>query len=309
MKMKQFRPAILIVILLATAYILEALLLPPDAQSVRRFGVSETTIKLLGLTVTLPLIGIWFVGLYSYLKLSAYTKLISGSEDGKAFALITRGLLILTLWLPISSVISNALSYIYHQNSAITATMVIMNNYFVIMLLLGAFFLTWKGSEMLARTVKRPPRMSFVGVTAALFVVFSALYTYAVTHNPDRRIPHGGNPANSYYLPDPLLLTTIVVPYIFIWLLGTRTVQNIYHFRTNVKGVIYRQGLAALANGFAAVVLAIMSIRYIVSLSLWFNSLALKYVLIVVYLLVFGVAIGFSLLASGAKRLKQIEEV
>ncbi|HSX43684.1 MAG TPA: hypothetical protein VLE69_00065, partial [Candidatus Saccharimonadales bacterium] len=64
-----------------------------------------------------------------------------------------------------------------------------------------------------------------------------------------------------------------------------------------------------LALGLGVVVGFLMVLRYLVALTTTLDNLALKYLLLVVYLLLIFIAIGYGLIASGAKRLKKIEEV
>jgi hypothetical protein len=157
-----------------------------------------------------------------------------------------------------------------------------------------------KLGELLPSRVKQLPH----SIWLAVFILASGLYTYFVVIQPinhplDRRV---------YYLPGWLLVLTIAVPYIFFWYMGIRGAYNIFLYRRNIKGKIYRSSLNFLAAGISVVILASVITRIITSLSSRISSLKITALLVIIYSLLSVIAIGYILIAIGAKKLRNIEE-
>lgn len=134
-------------------------------------------------------------------------------------------------------------------------------------------------------------------------------YCYVTLTNPARQFPPSSGIKAAYYLPDWLLVTTIIIPYLFVWFYGMRAAAHLAFYRKNVSGVVYKQALGYLAVGLGTVIVSSMALRFLVSLTTLLNSLSLKILLILLYALIFVIASGYIFIAVGAKKLKRIEEV
>jgi hypothetical protein len=305
--MRRHKIAIAALLLLITLYILEVFMIPPDASALLRYHLSVTSARLLSLTVVIPLILIWSIALYGYVCLNNYAHSIKSTPDGKALAQVSYGILALALWLPLNSVLQNTLNYIRHSNPGLTEGVVIISNYLSIVFLLTIAYLTWRGSRQLLYTLHPPRavdrRFLYVGT-----ILFGILFSYIVLMNPAKVTPISSGVA-AYYLPDILLVLTIIIPNIIIWYFGIEAVQNIHVYRSRVKGVIYKSALGYLASGIAFSIIGALSLRSITSLVAWLNSTTLKLILIVLYTLIFVIGLGYLLLWMGAKKLQLIEEV
>jgi hypothetical protein len=118
----------------------------------------------------------------------------------------------------------------------------------------------------------------------------------------------GGVASDPYHMPDWLIILTLVIPYTFIWCIGIQASVWLYKYRTSVKGFIYRRALVNLSQGVGVIIVVSVLLRFLTTLTEQLNRLNVTPLLMVLYLLILLYAIGFGLVARGAKKLKQIEE-
>jgi drug/metabolite transporter (DMT)-like permease len=84
---------------------------------------------------------------------------------------------------------------------------------------------------------------------------------------------------------------------------------NIYLYRNNVKGRIYKDAFNNLGNGFTSVIVVLVVLRCFESLSSHLTKLSLGPILLIVYLLLIALSIGYILIFRGARSLHRIEEI
>lgn len=295
---------------LAIVYALVTLLTPPDARSLNRYGLSSGGAKFLSLTIVVPYIAIWFTAFYGYMKFKKYSEAIEKSKDGKAMSKIADGLLALALSMPIGAVVA-ALGTAWRSNNPdILPETVIVNNYTNLFLVLIAFYLIYNGAKNLPGVYDTKISVSKNNYfLLGIFAVFSLSYAYLALSDPASQYATADTLRASYYLPDWLLLLTVVIPYIVAWYLGFRSVLYMLDYLANVPGKIYRKSLQYLAVGIFFAVLSIITLRFLTSMTSWFSDQQLKIVLLVLYLLLIVIATGYVFIAKGAKKLQQIEEV
>lgn len=298
-----------IFIVLSLIYIGLTFGIAPDAASLAKYNLSTSEIQLLRLTLVVPIVIIWIIAYYGYAKFKRYAEIVKDSKEGKAWGNLVSGLLALALWLPLSSNISNIGSYIYHKYPHLTQTSVIITNYLNLIIVLVAFILLYRGANGLVRSVGKPLPPTLKSAGMAFLAVESAVFAYLTITNPFRSKAVDNITPAAYYLPDWLLVLTIIIPYIIIFYLGLRVVQDINLYRKNVQGSLYKAALRLLAEGIGAVVLSIMALRYLTSLTSVFNDATLKIILLIIYVLIFLIGAGYVLIALGSKRLQKLEEV
>ncbi len=162
---------------------------------------------------------------------------------------------------------------------------------------------------LVSRLKKQARHSSREPLIMSIFLMFSAVFSYLTLTNPARQFPIEGASRAAYHMADFPLVLTIVIPYLFVWFFGIRSVYFIALYRKHVKGVLYRNSLGLLAAGLAVVIISSMSIRFLVSLTTIVNNLGLRRLLIVIYLLVLVIFVGNLLIARGVRQLQRIEEV
>ncbi len=304
---KQF--IIILYVALSLIYLVVMLTLPPDKRALVKYQLSPSAIKVIGLVVALPLVAIWGVAFYGYYRYNTYALSISRTKDGAYHKLISNGLLVLALSLPISTIISNLLTYYGRQNTNFMPSSTILGNYLALALNFVAFLLIYRGTNGLLKITNQSLRTRSEVYLMMGFTIVVGLFFYLSLRNPARQFPTGSVTTAAYYLPDWLIILTILIPYTIVWYMGVMSAYRLWLYRSNVQGKIYKWAFTRLALGLGVVVGFLMVLRYLVALTTTLDNLALKYLLLVVYLLLIFIAIGYGLIASGAKRLKKIEEV
>ncbi|MDB5171097.1 MAG: hypothetical protein JWO35_791 [Candidatus Saccharibacteria bacterium] len=295
-------------LVLSAVYLALTALTEPDKVALEKYHLTAAQAVALILTIALPYVIIWFIALIGYLRFNSYAETIRGSRDGTAFMTMSQGLLMLALWLPVSAVSSILAAHYYRDHPSSTATLIIAINYVNIALLFPAFIQMYRGARKLLPLIKTTAA-SLSQTVNLVFICFSALYVFLVLEDPARHAATDSTTIASYYLPDWLIIISLVIPRLIMWFFGAKAVQYLYLYRNRVKGTLYKAALNNLARGIAGVVLATIVLRCIQSLSSQLGELSLALMLLVIYLLLLLIAIGYVLIFKGAKNLQQIEEL
>jgi hypothetical protein len=295
---------------LAAIYIGITLFAPVDEKSVNRYNLSATEIKALSLTVIVPYILIWSAAAYGYWRLKVYADKISKSNDGTALRSIADGLLLLALWLPISAILSSGSRRLYRDDPNLIEPSIIITNYTNVIIAFFAFYLIYKGASKLPNVLKQL-NIGFNRQTIfwPLYAAIGAIFTYFTLRNPARQHPTEQVSIATYYLPDWLLITTIIIPSLVILYFGLRAVAYILNYTLKIPGIIYRKALRSIAMGIYIAVVSMIAIRMLSSFTPWFQEQNLKIVLGIIYLLLLFIGAGYLFIARGARKLQKIEEV
>lgn len=289
-------------VILAIIYASINLIAAPPRTTLQRYHISSSSLRLLDSTVVLPMVAIWFVGLYGYQKLNAYAKYVQGNEEGSALRSLTRGISLLAFWLPVSSTFSSVLSFITTHHHAFLPVSTITTNYLSMLFPLAAFFYINRGSRKLSELSHSRPSQTGIHGMAAILIAAGVLYGYFVANARN----HIGL---LYHMPLVLVLCTLVMPYIFSWYLGLLATYDMHTYTQHVEGVIFRKSWNALAFGMVWIILFSIAVQYITTVSSKFSDLSLGWILAMIYTLIPILALGYIFVAIGAKRLTKIEEV
>jgi hypothetical protein len=291
--------------LAALIYIIATLLGPLGPN---RFDLSPAKTRWLQATIALPVVLIWFSAVYGALKFKNYTSTIQKDADGRALDGVATGLSVLVASYIINGTFGTLRAWATHDGWLSTFT--IISNYLAVALALVAFTLMYRGSNKLAVVTRRPSKTTvrrlavavLLAVIAGLYVVVMLTYNYR-SSTPD------ASRYSSFYLPDALILLTLVVPYLVSWACGMLTCFNISAYQRHVKGVIYRSALRRLAVGTMTAVLFSILLQMLIAFSTFFARQGLAIILLIVYLIIIMYGAGFLIIASGARRLSAIEKV
>jgi len=288
-------------------YLGTIILVPTPRATLHRYHLTADSALVVNLSVSLPAIAIWLVALIGYVRLRDYSDTIELSPDGKAFRLISSGIFYLTLWLPLSGLISNAehIALISHRSQL--KLIVYIDNYVNIIILIAAITLVYKGSRQLLKVARQKEQTIWEGVL--VYAVFAGLYTYLVFQDPGRQVSMSPMIAASYYTPDWLTMLTIIIPRLIMWYMGFQAAFNVFMYRRHVSGKIYRKSLTSLALGIAGVTATIAVLRSLQTLTAHVLNWDLPVLLAVIYGLLILIAIGYALISRGAGNLKRIENV
>lgn len=295
---------------LAVLYAALGLITPTDSQTLNKYHLSVGNAKILSLTILLPYILIWFVALYGSMHFKSYARKISGTADGKACSILADGLLVLAYSMPVAAVVTSINQYITSKHSGYWPAATIINNYVNLAFVLGAFYIMYRGARRLGMLLKKYVTESRSSdALSLLFIVTSVAYSYLTLTNPARQHAAGSAMHAAYYLPDWLILTTIVIPYVIVLFLGLSAVWFMQQYSAHVPGVLYKKAMWFVTAGIFTTLLSIITLRILASMTAWFQSQELKSLLSILYLLLIFIGIGYWLIAKGARKLTKIEEV
>lgn len=288
---------------LLVTYIILAFGLPVNPQTMAKYGLSHTELRLLSLTTVLPLVFVYLAALYGFTRINDYANKIQSTKEGPHFKKLASGLMVLAFSLPVNSIIGSLTTYVRHAHPHMVSDISIVRQYVALALAFTAIYLIAKGAGGLYGTLKNK-KMDSRSVYGMLGpIVLASIYTWLIVAQV-HHLPAG----QPYYLPDWLVVLTIAVPYVYIWCVGAWGAFHLYKYQDGVKGLIYKRAIDNLAKGIAAVIVISILLQFLTTLSGLLNRLELTPLLIIVYILIAFYALGYALVARGAKKLKQIEE-
>ena len=290
---------------LAVIYVTASLLAPLGPT---RFKITPSKTHVLQLTILLPVVIIWTVAIYGAERFKSYTDRIKHDKDGAALGKISTGFLIL-----IFGIIFNGLFGILRSWAAKDgwlSAFTIGSNFLSAVFPLIAYSFMFAGSNQLRKLTKERSQnqlasIALAGVLLAIGVIYVIVlvnYKYA-NSTPDH------TRYSSFYMSDPLIILTLAVPYLIGWGLALKTALNLDQYRKAVKGVIYRAALLKLVIGIYIIVAFYIFVQLLVAFSTYLATAGLSSILAIFYLLVVSYGVGFIVMALGAKKLTQIEDI
>lgn len=298
------RAYVLAFVVLLLVYIGLTFGLPVDPATLERYKLSEFKVRLINLTVVIPLVAIWLTALFGFVNLKKYAQAIAHTKEGRAFNYLAWGLMVLAFSLPLNSIAGFLVRYLSRNNSELVMPLTITRNHLAVLFAIATFWLLMIGARALTKTVQKAklyiPESFAIGLIA-----LSALYAWLITAKPF----NNGAEERAFFLPSGVLVLTLVIPYVLAWRAGLVAMYHMFTFHQKVKGVIYKSAFRDLAAGIGVTVLVSVLIQLITTSSAQLNRLNLTPILLIVYGLLILYAVGFGLVARGAKKLKRLEEV
>lgn len=291
--------------ILTLVYLILALTGPIDKETLSHYHITTTQARELTAAVVIPFVLIWIVALYGALKMKGYAQIIKDSPDGQAINTISSGLLVLVFGLPITTIISNIFNQITSNHESYTPPLTIVNNYIGLLIMALGLLLISNGAQKLNFLIKKQVSSTEQKVWVLISVIISGLYAYIIAA-PSL---HGSLDKSTYFMPGWLALITLVIPYVYFWYHGFYAAFCIHRYQKYVKGNIYKNSLNYIAAGISVVVATSIFIRFLVNISEKLNRLSLSPILLIIYIFILISAIGYILIAIGAKKLRRIEEV
>ena len=279
----------------------------PSGQAITKYQISLYQINLLKFSIIVPVSFIWSAILYSSLKLYRYSQAIITSIDGQGFRLIAHGVFFFLVVSIISSFISLGAQF-YPNNPELTKNVSILNNYVMVAFSFVSFYLIWLGSKKLIAMIHAEKKAKKQSITMWVTVILLSIpYIYFVLQNPLRSQSANPTLPSTYNLPDVLIFSTIVLPYILSWLMGLLALTNMSVFGKETKGIFYKNALRKFYNGFWIIIILAISLQYLTQFSLFFSNATLSIILFIIYLILLVDIAGFIFMAIGANQLSKIE--
>ena len=305
---KDMKYALAVLLGIWVLYALLSLLAPP-VETVTKYALTPAQTQWLRLSYILPLLFIWVTALFSFVWFRRYTALIKGSKEESAYKKITIGIALLLAVIIFPSFIT--LIGVYHPGKyEVLRGVTIFRNYFTLALYLAAFYYLWQASKDLLNTIELGDvNGKFQNWVIAGLAVISVIYTWAVITNPFRTISVDKAVQPTYFLPDIFIIFTIVIPYLFVWIMGAWTILNIWSYAKRVNGVIYRQTFYSVAQGLTFTIALVIFLQFLSQANASLGHAALKVILVIIYFLLLAIATGYLFIARGARKLSRIEGI
>lgn len=281
---------------------------PTPAQTTGRYGLSTTELRVLRATVVIPFLFIWLAGSFAVLRFNRYLKYISDSNEAEGFKNIIYGLSLLLVVIIVPQFINLYTTY-NPESSEIQRRVTIVRNYTNIILYLSAFWFILKASRHLAGSIQKVISSYKHKIIPVFMVILSIIYFLLVFLNDYRGVSDDPLIKPTYYLPDVLIVLTIILPYIVMWTLGIVAIFEIYIFSKHVPGIIYRKAFGSVAYGLGSIIGLSIFLQFISQSGAYFGYAGLGAILLIVYLLLIAIAISYLFIAKGAKALAAIEEI
>jgi hypothetical protein len=270
--------------------------------SLAKYHISLAQLRWLDLSFIIPLAVIWFVAFYGFTALKQYSQKIQNNKDGREVARIANGLMVLGIGMPITSIVSALSGYAIRRFTGAHVAVDVIDNYISLLVPLLAFSWINRGtyglSESIGRRISRPASQ----LLAVSLIVIGVFYVYLATTSHV-------NLHDTYHLPFTLVLLTQIAPYLYVWYLGLRSVHEIFLYRRQAAGIVYRDTWGSVAWGLGLIILASIALQYLTTIPGRLSAMPLAHLLLMIYVLLVWLGAGFVLIARGAKKLQKIEEV
>lgn len=305
--MKKIDLSIRYYLALIASYLSLAWFLPGNKSVMNNYGLDSGQYHLLILFIILPFIGIWFAAFYGYSTVRKYAAVIKSSPEGPGFDLLARGFTVLAWSLPFTAIASILVNSIADIRPEAHAGAIILNNYIALLLPLIGYILLKRSSHYLTTSAKIAISKPTGFIIGAVISVLAIAYCYLTFQHLD--LSSLTNTNNPYYLPNWLVLTTLTIPFLASWLIGLIAAFELFIYSKQSDGLLYRRALMQLAIGVLAVIVSSVVLQYLTIISPQQGFLSLNYQLILTYTIRIFSAIGYVLIAVGARRLMRIEEV
>ncbi len=290
---------------ISAVYIVASLLAPLSSN---RFNLTPAKTHSIQIAVLLPIVIIWWIAAMGAERFKSYTSQIKQHPDGRGLDKISTGLVILVVAIIIGGVFGVLRAWAL--NNGWLAAYTNISNHLTVIGPLIAFAYMFSGSLELNKITKKKQIVSrnalifllILLLIAAAYVKILLNYKY-LESTPDP------TKYSSFYMSPALVFLTIGLPYLIGWGLGIMTAVNLVRYRAYVKGIIYKAMLLRLVVGIPIVIGFYFAVQLLIAFSTFFAKAGLSSILLIVYLLIIAYAIGFLVIASGAKKLAQIEKV
>lgn len=286
---------------LVLLYALTSIFSPFDTETINRLGTDESTIRLLIITIIIPISLIWMLAFYGYSRINSYAESLKNHTDGHGFKLIAQGLLLLAVGLLLGGVTDSLLNIFLDDYREHESTIGVIKNYISVIFSLLTFTFIGRGASMLIGLlkIKNTEFNQHCWVTVGAFL--SSLFTFLVLIRPE-------DGHKVYYVPDIIILITIVLPFSYAWYRGLLAAYHLAIYERRVKGSLYKKALWRLHTGIVAIVIASIMLQFLIAVSASLTYLNLTPLLLIIYVLVLVIGSGYLLIASGARNLQKIEE-
>lgn len=280
---------------------------PANKSVLKTYGLDSLEYHILYLLIALPYILVWLAASLAYARLHQYTKLLKKTPEGNDFQHITQGIKYLAFGLPLVAILTLCLNTIGNNVSDLKAASIIIINYLGLAVPLIAYSRMRKGTHGLVERAKLRFSLNDMRTIVISLVLIGVGYCYFTFKKLN--LESIGSADNPYYLPAWLMITTVIVPYLYAWFSGLLAAYELVLFGRQVQGVLYRQAVRWVTSGMVGVVAGGIGLQYLRTVVPRTGHISINTALLFAFTAYVILVIGFVLLIIGASKLKKIEEV
>jgi hypothetical protein len=285
-------------------YAIVSLFVPLSRETRQAYNLSLTQAHIISFIAVLPLFVVWYVAFYCYGVLQKYAHTVRKGPEGEAFQKIADGVMVLSWGLIVQAFASLILGNVADQTDSFRSVTIILQNYITLAFPVVAFTLIASGTRKLLPAKHGYNTLPSSRLLIVTFAVVAAVYSYLIVHL------HHKSGYDPYHLNSFWLLATIIVPYLYAWLSGLVAAFDVSLHARVTHGLLYKRSLKLLSAGMIILIAASILLQYMNSLFLSDSAgTSINAVLLVDYILLFGMAIGYVMMISGVRGLQKIEEI
>ena len=305
--MKTFNIAARNYLAVTVVYLLMAIILPANRAAMQNYHLTSIQYHVIFLSLVVPLVAIWLIGFYGAAKISQYARMVRKSGEGEGMEQLSAGVNWMAWLLPVSAIVTLVAGAIANTHTGFQGASVIITDYVQLFITITAFTMFGRGARSLSSFIKARLELEQGRVVIFMFLLLGVAYCFFTFRSLNLHSLTSTN--NPYYLPVWLLITTVIIPYLYAWFAGLLASFELLLYARKVQGVLYRQAMRLLALGCVSVIGGSVSSQYLLSAVPRSAHLSFNATLIIVNIIYVFMAAGFILITIGAHRLKMIEEI
>lgn len=111
------------------------------------------------------------------------------------------------------------------------------------------------------KTAQHNFHLTSVGYHVLLFIIIGVTYCYITFRFLN--LQSVGSDNNPYYLPAWLMILTVIIPFLYTWLIGLLAAYEIYLYSKNVEGILYQRAMRLLSGGVTSVIASSIVVQYL----------------------------------------------
>lgn len=277
----------------------------PASSSSARLGLSQEQIFFLRFTIALPYVVTWFLAMYGLSRLKHY---INSTKKKDLLTTLLRYIWLGFLWIvlgTISAAIIGGVRQYFNTNTDVYPIITIILNYFYVFPSLIGYVVFYLGVKKLRNVEElalyKKPSYFF---NTLLVLIISVFYIYLVFTNPAREFSSDPDLRPTYFLPDPVIIATIISPLVITWWFGFYAAfaigDAVAYF---AREEIFR-GISRILYGIWTVIFASILLESLLALGTQrLLHIGLGLLLLIIYIFVILQGVGYLFLALGSNTL------
>ena len=290
-------------------YVAMVYMTPITQQSLDRYETTESSLRLISLSLTPISFMLWALLTYASLSVLRYAAKIKGEAESAAYSSIGQGLMLIVSGLIIGSFSGTLRGYMQISSSEYIATTVASN---LITALIGllSFYYVLKGSKALVETAgaaQETRTKSWLGVLFGLLC--GSAFVYLIFQNPYRTMSPDPSLPATYYLSDAMIILWVALPTIIGWIFASLALVHLDVYGKHVSGIIYKRFVKRFTLGMGCVLTLSILLQFLTQNSEYFASVGLNAILVIIFFILLAYALAYLVVASAARKLHKIEEV